>query len=197
MSIQRREFLNSAVMGLTGLVLGDAPFSVSSLLEEAAQPDRKPIGKINDGFNALEILEIYHEGMFLAQHIALNQDYTAENLYFITNGKTGELTEWRVRCDLYRKGSPEAVNSMRVDGSAESGKMVVISKTGPHVKSPVENVLTQGAYIQSSMGILEKMDEKAVQGYFIYLKHQFASFTGDKSKPMPQGYNPLQSKGIN
>ncbi|HLC61259.1 MAG TPA: hypothetical protein VJJ52_07580 [Candidatus Nanoarchaeia archaeon] len=86
---------------------------------QADTPARKVIGTFNDGSVDLGVVEMYSNGMFLTQTVRLTDDYSAEVLYFVRDGKTKE-SEWNVRCDLYKKGTPAAVNSMVAEGSIEN-----------------------------------------------------------------------------
>lgn len=95
-----------------------------------------------------------------------------------------------MRCDLYKKGTPAAVKSILVEGSAESGKLVISNRTKPDQKN-IETTFIEGAYEQSGMGRLEKFDQASAKGYLDYFRYQLRHFRNDALNPMPQGYNPL------
>ena len=195
-------------LGLTGLILSaTAPrdvFASESLAPKTtlaevvgiaeAQPARNLVGKFNDGSHEFGSTDRYSDGMYLSQTVKMNDDYTAEVLYFIRNGTKGEFGEWSVRCDLYKKDVPAAVNTMRADGRIEGGKFLVTNKTEPDKKVPLEFVFTQGAYEQSALFDLTRKDEASLKSYFDYFMYAWKSATKGPLNPMPPGYNPLQAK---
>lgn len=196
MDVSRREFIGSsarAAGGLAGLLAVGSPLSAFSPLEQATLPSRQLIGTFNDGSVDLGVVEMYSNGMFLTQNVRITDEYSAEVLYFIRDGKTKE-SEWSARCDLYKKGTPEAVKSMLVEGSTESGKLVVSNRPKLDPKN-LEDIYIGGAYAQSSMQTLERSDQAKV--YLDYFRYQLGNLINDKLKmsdklkPMPQGYNPL------
>lgn len=96
MDVNRREFINSsarALGGLAGLLAGGSALKAFSPLEQAALPSRQLIGTFNDGSVDLGVVDIYSNGMFLTQNVRLTDEYSAEVLYFVRDGKTKE-SEW-------------------------------------------------------------------------------------------------------
>jgi len=200
MEVSRREFIDlstRAAGGLAGLLAGGSALSAFSPLEQEVLPGRKVIGTFNDGSFDLGVVEMYSNGMFLTQNVRITDDYSAEVLYFIRDGKTKE-SEWSVRCDLYKKGTPAAVKSIMVEGavegSVESGKLIVLNMPKLDPKN-LEDIYIGGAYAQSGMQSLEKSNP--AKSYLDYFRYQLGNLINDKLKmadklkPMPQGYNPL------
>ena len=185
---RRRQFLEATV----GSLFAAAALQGASPLEAEAQPARNLVGKLNDGLHELGIIERYSDGIFLTQTVKMNEDYSAEILYFIRNGTNGKFSEWSVRCALYKKDFRSLVNSIRVDGHVDDGKFVVTNKTEPDKRVPLEFAFTQGAYEQSSAFDLTRMDEARVKSYLESFAYAFNSATKSPLKPMPQGYDPLR-----
>ena len=190
----RRQFLEATV----GSLFAAAALQGASPLEAEAQPSRKVIGAFSDNTRKFEILDRYSDGAFFVQNVQQTVDYSGEILYFVRKGQSGEYTEWSVRCDLFKKGDPVPVNTMRAEGSAESGKFV-IKTDGPDKKNLYEGTLTEGVYIQSVMSGFTGMSTNDVAQYlkfFAYALDNAQMFESAKGpfKPMPPGYNPLQAK---
>lgn len=191
MAIGRREFVRD--LGIAGIAAAMSSKSngIFSPLEAQVQPERQNIGKINDGYNNLEIREIYSDGMFLTQTAEFG-DYNADILYFIRKEASKDFGEWSVQVNLYKKGQPKPVNTMKVDGSLESGKMVITNTVGPDKKNALESTFTEAAYEQSSMFQLSRPGTEVAR-YVNYLSPALAPFRKD-AKQMPTGYNPLLTK---
>ncbi len=192
--ISRRAFLE--ILGIGSLRPGFDSSSLEKRVTETVQsmqPARRTIGKFNDGYKNLEIIDMYSDGMLLRQSIDLiGTEYSAEVMYFIRNGHNKEFSMWSVACFLYKKSTMARVNFMFVDGSAESGKFVVTNMTEPDSKNLVEATLTSGTYEQSSMRMLERMDEKEINQYFNYFGYVLKPFRESPLKPIPPNYNPFQ-----
>ena len=194
----RRQFIDSllnlgAVFTLGRKVTAFSPLEaeVSSAIEQ--QPARQLIATFSDGSKQFGIIERYSDGAFLNQNVRLNDDYDGEILYFIRNGAAKENSEWSFRFNLYKKGSQTPVNTMRVDGSAETGKFEVMNISGQNKPNLVESTLTEGAYEQSSMFGLTKRTPADLRTYLNYFTYMLNLATKDIAlKPMPPGYNPLK-----
>lgn len=182
--VNRREFLTKSV-GLAGILFAS---------DSKAQPARNLVGKLNDSLKEYGIIERFSDGIYLNQTVIMTKDYTAEILYFVRNGANREFSEWSVKCDLYMKNNPQPVNSMRVDGTAETGKFAVTKTEGPDKRNLIESVFTDGAYEQSTVFFLTKRDEAYIKEYLAHLIYQIKyqpNLPQGSLKPMPPGYNPL------
>ena len=190
MAVGRRELLKNFGIGALAAASATQVGMLLSPLEALAQPARQSIGKFSDGFSNLEIIEMYSDGMFLAQSADFGE-YSARVSYFVRKGAAGEFSDWSVRSDLYKKGNSAPVNSMKVNGTLQGGKMTVTNTIEADKKITIESSLTQAAYEQSSMFQLSRVSETEVAKYLGYLPYAIQSFRKD-AKPMPPGYNPLK-----